>query len=160
MRDISIMIDDVKFNYRVGVLIENTDEILVECCPEFDFVVLPGGRVKTLENSIEALQREIKEEMGVKIEEKELEKKAIIENFFEFEKTKCHELFFIYKLNINYEDKRFKNVRKNIDSKTNYYKWVKKDKLKGVKLLPNVLIDVIKSNEFEIISLNALKKIV
>ena len=156
MKDISIMIDDVKFNYRVGLLISKENEILIECSPNIDFVVLPGGRVKTLESSVKALQREIKEEMGVTLEEKELIKKAIIENFFEFEGKKYHELFFIYKLNINSEDQRFKNISKNLDSETNYYKWVKKDNLKEINLLPNVLIDVIKSNEFEMISLNKL----
>ena len=63
MKDISIMIENVKFNYRAGLIIECGDEILVEVNPKNDFVTLPGGRVKTMESSKEGLKREMKEEL-------------------------------------------------------------------------------------------------
>ena len=44
--DISMMIGDVKFNYRVGLFIEKDDKILIECSNIVNFSVLPGGRVK------------------------------------------------------------------------------------------------------------------
>ena len=62
MKDLSVMIDNVKFNYRAGLLIEKGNKVLVECNPAIDFVTLPGGRVQTLESSMDALKREIKEE--------------------------------------------------------------------------------------------------
>ena len=60
--DLSIMVEDVKFNYRVGLLIQKGDFVLIECNPTIDFVTIPGGRVKTLESSLNTLKREIKEE--------------------------------------------------------------------------------------------------
>ena len=65
MSDLSIIIDGIKFNVRVGLLIKRRSDILIECNPDFDFVVLPGGRVKTLESSEDALIREINEEMKI-----------------------------------------------------------------------------------------------
>ena len=63
MKDISVMIDDVRFNYRVGLIIENNDDVLVEFNPKVNFVVIPGGRVKTLESTKQAIRREIMEEL-------------------------------------------------------------------------------------------------
>ena len=157
MKDLSIMIDNVKFNYRVGLLIERNNKILVECNPEFDFVGLPGGRVKTLESSILALLREIKEEMGIELRKDELKNKAVIENFFEFDGIKHHELFFLYRLKVGLQDKRFKEEMKNLDSKDNYYKWVDKDKLEEVNLLPKVLRNLSECNDFEDIVLDELE---
>lgn len=106
MKDVSIMIDNVKFNYRAGLIIECGNKILVEVNPDIDFVTLPGGRVKTLESSKEGLKREIKEELDFSIKEKDLCLRGIIENFFEFDNKKYHELFFCTKLllikNTNY----------------------------------------------------------
>ncbi len=144
MKDLSLMIDDVKFNFRSGLMISKGDDILVECNPNIDFVILPGGRVKTLESTLEALKREIKEEMGIILKDEEVKFISIIENFFELDNKKYHELYFLYKLNVK-DDKRFKKDMKNMDSKQSYYKWVNKNKLKEVNLLPEVLIETINS---------------
>ena len=53
--DLSIMVENVKFNYRAGLMITKNNKVLVECNPVYDFVTIPGGRVKTLESSIDAL---------------------------------------------------------------------------------------------------------
>lgn len=155
MADVSVMINDVKFNYRVGLLIEKDDKILIECNPNLDFVVIPGGRVKTLENSIDALIRELKEEMGIIIKKSELKKKGLLENFFEFEDKKYHELFLVYKVKIKANDSRFKNVEKNLDSKDNYYQWVDIDKLNDINLLPVALKTLLKTKQFTIITVNS-----
>ena len=157
MSDLSIMIDNVKFNYRAGLIIEKNGKVLVECNPEINFVILPGGRVKILESSFEALTREIYEEMGIKIKKEEVKMRALIENFFEINGKKCHELYFLYRLKVESNDKRFTNDMKNKDSKASYYKWVKKDELDKVNLLPDVLRNVVKSSKFESIVVNDLK---
>ena len=157
MKDLSIMIDNVKFNYRAGLLIEKNGKVLVECNPEIDFVTLPGGRVKTLESSFEALKREIYEEMQIKIKKEEVNMKAVIENFFEMDNKKYHELYFLYKIKVESGDTRFKEEMKNVDSKASYYKWVKKDKLAEVNLLPVVLREIVKKNKFESVVINDLK---
>ncbi len=154
--DISMMIGDVKFNYRVGLFIEKDDKILIECSNIVNFSVLPGGRVKTLENSVSAIKREIKEEMGVDISDSILESKALIQSFFLLNNIKYHELFFVYKLKLAEDDNRFDNIIKNLDSDSNYYKWIEKNKLKENNLLPNALNDIIDVSVFKIIFLDEL----
>ena len=154
--DISMMIGDVKFNYRVGLFIEKDDKILIECSNIVNFSVLPGGRVKTLENSVSAIKREIKEEMCVDISDSILESKALIQSFFLLNNIKYHELFFVYKLKLAEDDNRFDNIIKNLDSDSNYYKWIEKNKLKENNLLPNALNDIIDVSVFKIIFLDEL----
>lgn len=146
MSDLSIIIDGVKFNFRVGLLVKMKKQVLVECNQDYDFVVLPGGRVKTLESSEDALIREINEEMKIDLTNYNLEFIGIDENFFEFDNIKYHELYFIYKIEIDENNEDFKDGMINYDSKVNYYKWVDILDLKEVNLLPKSLINIIDSN--------------
>ena len=158
MKDLSVMIDNVKFNYRAGLFIEKWNKVLVECNPAIDFVTLPGGRVQTLESSMDALKREIKEEMNIELDSERIKMRAIIENFFEMDEKKYHELYFLYKLKITSKDTEFKKDMKNIDSKASYYKWVKKEDLEKENLLPVALRDLVMRNGFETVVINDLKK--
>lgn len=155
--DISLMIDNIKFNYRVALLIENTNSILVECSPGIDFFTLPGGRVKTMESSIDALIREISEEMNIDIKEYDIKFSSLIESFFEFDNTKYHEVYILYRLKISDEDERFKDGMKNKDSRENYYKWILKDKLNEVYLLPDVLKNIVIDDSLKSFVVNDLK---
>ncbi|MDY3800649.1 MAG: NUDIX domain-containing protein [Bacilli bacterium] len=158
MKDLSVMIDNVKFNYRAGLLIEKGNKVLVECNPAIDFVTLSGGRVQTLESSMDALKREIKEEMNIELDSDRIKMRALIENFFEMDEKKYHELYFLYKLKVTSKDSEFKKDMKNIDSKASYYKWVKKEDLEKENLLPVVLRDLVMRNGFETVVINDLKK--
>ena len=149
MKDVSVMIDNVKFNYRAGLIIECGNEILVEVNPDIDFVTLPAGRVKTMESSKEGLKREIKEELDYSIKEKDLCLRGIIENFFEFDNKKYHELFFLYKITIDKEHKLYGREIVNKDSEKSYFKWVKKSDLTKVNLLPKVLRTWVKTDGFD-----------
>lgn len=146
MSDLSIIIDGVKFNFRVGLLVKMKKQVLVECNQDYDFVVLPGGRVKTLESSEDALIREINEEMKIDLTNYNLEFICIDENFFELDNIKYHELYLIYKIEIDENNEDFKDGMINYDSKVNYYKWVDILDLKEVNLLPESLINIIDSN--------------
>lgn len=146
MSDLSIIIDGIKFNVRVGLLIKRRSDILIECNSDYDFVVLPGGRVKTLESSEDALIREINEEMKIDLTNYNLEFIGIDENFFELDNIKYHEVYFIYKIEIDENNDDFKDGMINYDSKVNYYKWINILDLKGVNLLPKSLISIIDSN--------------
>lgn len=146
MSDLSIIIDGVKFNFRVGLLVKMKKQVLVECNQDYDFVVLPGGRVKTLESSEDALIREINEEMKIYLTNYNLEFIGADENFFELDNIKYHELYFIYKIEIDENNEDFKDGMINYDSIVNYYKWVDILDLKEVNLLPKSLINIIDSN--------------
>lgn len=147
--DLSLMVGNVKFNYRAGLLITKNNKVLVECNPDYDFVTIPGGRVKTKESSIDALIRELEEEMHITISKEEVRFKSVIENFFELDNKDYHELFFLYKLNVEDKDDRFKEDMINYDSEKSYYKWVDKDKLDEVNLLPKPIRNISTNDEFE-----------
>ena len=147
--DLSLMVGNVKFNYRAGLLITKNNKVLVECNPDYDFVTIPGGRVKTKESSIDALIRELEEEMHITISKEEVKFKSVIENFFELDNKDYHELFFLYKLNVEEKDDRFKEDMINYDSEKSYYKWVDKDKLDEVNLLPKPIRNISTNDEFE-----------
>ena len=155
--DLSVMVGDVKFNYRAGLLIRKGDRILVECNPEVDFVTIPGGRIKTLESSKEGLIRELGEEMKITLDENEIRIKALIENFFVFDEKKYHELYILYKLNVKEDDERFSDNMINYDSKASYYKWVDRNKLKEVNLLPVCVRNLKDDNVFEHLIVNDLR---
>jgi len=160
MRDVSVMIDDVKFNLRAGLMISCDDEVLVEVNPDIDFVTFPGGRVHTLESTKEGLKREIIEEMNYDLPD-DIRLRGLIENFFEYDEKKYHELYFLYKYEIDRNNKLYSNSLKNEDSEKSYYKWVKKTDLDNVNLLPVILRDWALTDGFdhEIINdLNNLKK--
>ncbi len=157
MKDLSMMVDDVKFNYRVGLIIKREDEVLIECNPQYDFVVFPGGRVKALENSIDALKREIGEEMQIDINNDEIKMKGLVENFFELDEKTYHELYFLYRIEVTKDDKRFSDNMINHDSENNYYKWVKYNQLDEVNLLPVVMRNLSDGDEFQHLVVNDLK---
>ena len=66
MEDLSIMVGEYKLNIRVGVIFKYHEKVLIEIRKDrIGNSVIPGGRVKINESSIDALMREIKEEMGL-----------------------------------------------------------------------------------------------
>ena len=158
MKDLSMMVDDVKFNYRVGLIIELDGKVFVEVNPNNSSVTIPGGRVHTLEYTKETVIREAYEEMGIKLNKNDLNLHAIIENFFEMDDIKFHELYFLYKLVLDKEDKRFKDNMKNNDSKANYFKLVDIEGIDQVNILPKVLKKIIKEKNFNNYVVNDLDK--
>ena len=158
MKDLSMMVDDVKFNYRVGLIIELDGKVFVEVNPNNSFVTIPGGRVHTLEYTKETVIREAYEEIGIKLNKNDLNLHAVIENFFEMDDIKFHELYFLYKLVLDKEDKRFKDNMKNNDSKANYFKLVDIEGIDQVNILPKVLKKIIKEKNFNNYVVNDLDK--
>ena len=54
---------DITFNFRVGVMIEYKDKVLLETNGKFwNFI---GGRVHFGDSTIEAINREVKEELDI-----------------------------------------------------------------------------------------------
>ena len=127
--DLSIMIGDVKLNIRVGVILEYNKKILIEKNKEFDYCVLPGGRIHTLESTEEALIREVKEELGIDISEKNIKIFSIIENFFEKDNKNYHELYYLYKIELD-NDYNIKDGFENIDNKDSDFYWYRREKFK------------------------------
>lgn len=146
-KDLSVMIDDVKLNIRVGAIIKYQDKILVEKNKNVDFYVVPGGRVKTLENSKDTLLRELNEELGIDFSNEEFKLKSFIENFFTFDNNKYHELYLLYEVNLQNEY-NLQDGMQNLDNiDTNYYLFSNKE-FKQHKILPDKLKEIIENNDF------------
>lgn len=146
--DLSTMIGDVKLNIRVGVILEYNKKILIEKNKEFDYCVLPGGRIHTLESTEEALIREVKEELGIDISEKNLKIFSIIENFFEKDNKNYHELYYLYKIEQD-NDYNIKDGFENIDNNDSDFYWYTREKFKENNILPSILKEIIDNKDFK-----------
>lgn len=146
--DLSTMIGDVKLNIRVGVILEYNKKILIEKNKEFDYCVLPGGRIHTLESTEEALIREVKEELGIDISEKNLKIFSIIENFFEKDNKNYHELYYLYKIELD-NDYNIKDGFENIDNNDSDFYWYTREKFKENNILPSILKEIIDNKDFK-----------
>ena len=147
-KDLSVMINNIKLNIRVGAIIKYQDKFLIEKNKNIDFAVIPGGRIKTLENSKEALVREVKEEIGIDISNESFEIIALIENFFEFNNNKYHELYIVYKIDLKEEYNLTDNFT-NLDDINAYYNLITLEELQKTKIMPNILKEITTAKEFK-----------
>lgn len=97
--DVSLMIKDFKFNYRVATVIRNGDKVLLHKNKNEDFYAIPGGRIKIGEDSISAIKREVFEEIGVNINVDKMI--GLVENFFEYDGKKHHEVMIVFSSSFN-----------------------------------------------------------
>lgn len=96
MSDITIKVNNVYVNLRVGALIYHNGMILLCRLQKHEWWFLPGGRIKTNESSTTALQRELQEEIGTDFQ---IIRPAICsENFFELNGRSFHELCTYYEV--------------------------------------------------------------
>lgn len=147
MKDLSIILDNSKLNIRVGVIFKYQDEILIELSKVGSNSVIPGGRVKILEKTIDALIREIKEEMNINLIKEKLSFFKVYENFFQ-DKLNVHELFFVYQYEVNKNDYDIlSKVSDNQDNNNSYFKFIKINELDNINLLPETLLNDIKTLE-------------
>jgi len=155
-KDLSVMIDDVKLNVRVGAIIRYNGKILVEKNNSVDFGVIPGGRVKALESSKAALIREVQEEIGVDLTNVEMNIVSSIENFFEFDGKKYHELYYVYNVDLKDTYELYDGMP-NLDNGDSRYYLLSEDEFKQDKILPEVLKEIITNGDFENYIVNDLK---
>lgn len=140
--DLSVMLGKEKFNFRVGALIECEDKVLLQRNDNLDFYNLPGGRVKIGESTLEAIKREIEEELN--ITETEFKLSHVLENFFTFDNKITHELFFIYKLQLKKgHPLTLKNRISALDREEERSYWINKEDTKNLNCKPNVLHEII-----------------
>ncbi len=102
----------------------HSGKILLHKDVNSDYYALIGGRVKIGENSADTVEREIREELGKNIEITGYI--ATIENFFEMEGSKYHEILFVHKIEFTKaEDKNIEYTMKNIEGKDYLqYEWI------------------------------------
>lgn len=130
-----------KFNFRVGAIIKKENKVLIHRLKNFDFWLLPGGRVEMLEDTKKAILRELNEELGLKINTdlKMKKLKCITESFFEFNNENYHEISFNYEMELITDKYNFDGEFNGLEGEKNIYKWVKLSELKLVNFKPEYL---------------------
>jgi ADP-ribose pyrophosphatase YjhB (NUDIX family) len=91
---ITFDIGATRFNLRVAGVAVAGDRVLLHRAERDDFWTFPGGRPELSEPLADALRREIREEVGVEIRVERL--LWVVENFFELNAKKFHELAFYF----------------------------------------------------------------
>jgi len=95
---ICLPVEDALFNFRVAGVAVHNGKLLLHRTPTDNFWSLPGGRVDMFEFSKETLLREMLEEIGKKVIVGKL--LWVVENFFEYNKTRHHEIGFYYQMEV------------------------------------------------------------
>lgn len=99
--DLAFHEENSYFCYRVGAIIIYKNRLLVASNPNINFYYTIGGRVGFGESSVEALHREIKEELGIALAIDHLA--YVNEYFYHYGKNRipAHEIAFYYLMEAN-----------------------------------------------------------
>ena len=152
--DLSIDIEEYKLNIRAATIITHKNKILLHRDLRTDYYALVGGRVKLGETSEGTIKREIKEEMGKDIEIKGYI--TTIENFFNAENKKYHEIIFVYDAEfIDKKDKENIDTIKNIEGEEYLrYEWIDINKIDQYDVRPKTIKEVLKKGKYPVHQIN------
>lgn len=100
--DISFLIDETKFNYRVCAVILHDNKLLAMKDQRSPYYYLPGGKVRMGERAEDAVLREVQEELEV--EAKIIRPLWLNQGFFEedVDKIHFHELCLYFLMDISH----------------------------------------------------------
>ena len=145
--DLSLDIENYRLNIRTAGIIIHNNKVLTHRDVNKDHYCLPGGRIEIGESSNETLKREIGEELKKDIEI--IKYISTIENFFEMDNKKYHEIYFLYKMEFkNEEDKKIEYTLHNKEGKEYLqYEWLDLKDIEKYNLLPGCLKEILKKEE-------------
>lgn len=152
--DLTLDVQDYKLNIRAAGIIIHNGKVLLHRDVKCDYYALIGGRVEIGEDSVTTLKREIQEEIGKDIEITGYI--STIENFFEMQGSKYHEIMFVHKIEfLNPEDKKIDYTLKNIEGKDYLqYEWIDISKIDDYQIVPKVIKNILKENAFPLHKIN------
>lgn len=152
--DITIDVEEYKLNVRAAGIIIHNNKILTHRNTKSDHYALIGGRVEIGEDSETTLKREIMEEMGKEIEITGYI--STIENFFQMDSQKYHEIMFVHKAEFkNEKDQKIEETIKNIEGKDYLvYEWIPLEKIDEYPIKPEVVKEILKQRKFPIHKIN------
>lgn len=140
--DVRYTNNNYQFLLRVSILIFNKDEskVLLFNVEGREFFMLPGGKISELEESVDAIKREVKEELGW--ENLEYHFLGISEEFVNDKGYNNHQIDLIYKGKYmqdidNYEFKGLEGEWIN-------FKWIDIKDIDKYKIYPNIVNEMIK----------------
>ena len=127
-------------NYRVAGVCIHDGHVLLHRDDKDDFWVMPGGRPRLFESSLDALVREMKEEITTDV--KVLRLLWVVENFFEHAGEQWHEIAFYYQMSLP-EDSPYRDVGLDFTGQegdvTFLFHWFPIDEIERVLLYPTFL---------------------
>jgi len=132
--------EEAGFNYRVAGIAIDEDRVLLHRAEIDDFWSLPGGRVELLEPSVDALKREMQEELGAEIHVERL--LWIAECFFEHGGKTYHELAFYFLMtfpNASHLYEKSEPFTGDEEGIKLIFEWFQLDELEEVRLYPTFL---------------------
>ncbi len=152
--DLTIDVEDYKLNIRASAIIIHNGKFLVHRNVNSDHYALIGGRVQIGEDSATTVKREIMEEMGKEIEL--IGYVSTIENFFELNNQKYHEIMFVHLAEFkDEEDKKIEYTIKNIEGRDYLqYEWIEISKIDEYNVVPKEIKGVLKEMNFPIHKIN------
>lgn len=131
------------YNRAVGVIKQN-DKYLIMCVDDAPYYHLPGGHTHIGENSLDAVKREIKEELDYDVVDAKLF--CIQENFYEKKGLAHHGVEYYYLIEIEKNIEPVDRVVIENDRGTKKHlaiRWVTADELTNVDLQPPTIKDLI-----------------
>jgi 8-oxo-dGTP pyrophosphatase MutT (NUDIX family) len=129
-----------RFKYRVAAVFIHDGHALLHRGVTDSFWILPGGRPELYESSLDAIVREMQEEMGLRVAVQRL--LWVVENFYVYEGEGAHELTFYYLMrfpeNSGHENvhEEFTGIEGNLPI---IFRWFPCDQLSDVPLYPTFL---------------------
>lgn len=132
---------DFRFNARTSAVIYNRDlsKVLLFNVEDTDFYMLPGGRIEELEESIHAVKRELKEELGW--DNITYTFLALSEEFVNDKGYDNHQINIIYKGIYNDEIKE--NKFKGLEGDWINFEWVNVSDIHQYKIFPKGIHEII-----------------
>ena len=136
--DISLKMENEKFNYRVCAIIISDNRLLAMKDERSPYYYLPGGRVAMGETAEQAVIREIKEELGVTAT---IARPLWLNQAFfteDVDKLRYHELCLYFLMDITDTDllSRGSRFTSKEGSRTHTFEWLAFDRLKEKYFYP------------------------
>lgn len=147
--DIKFEKDDFKFNVRSSCIIKDKEHRNVlltnmRAVKDHEAFLLPGGRLEILENSQDAIYREMQEELGITLDYRLI---SIEENIVE--DTKFHMLEFVFYAEIESFDEM-----KTLDDGWDKFKIVQIEDIENVDIRPQTVKRLIQQENYNGITHN------
>ena len=152
--DLTIKVEDYKLNVRAAGIIIHNNKVLTHRNLNSNHYTFIGGRVEIGEDSATTVKREIEEEVGKEIEI--IEHGGVIENFFEMQGTKYHEMLFMHRAEfVDEEDQKIEYTLKNREGKDYLqYEWIDIDHLDDYPIKPAIIKEILKQGKFPVHMIN------
>ena len=153
--DIKYINGNYQFLYRVSAIILNKekDKILLFKVKERNFYLLPGGKVNEKETSINAIKRELIEELD--FNDLSFELKAISEEFVNDKKIFNQQINLIYKT--IYKEEINNNIIESKEGDWCFFEWININELDNINVYPKNIKEILNSKGIKQIIIDLTK---